>query len=167
MSTNFKIEGPLLHCASACIPLLRRLPDWFGLENAILDYERQVEELPTFLAGADGSVLGFLSLKQHNEYSAEILVMAVHPEKQRGGMGRALVEAAEAHARSLGIEYLQVKTVGPSRANTPYGKTRAFLAAMGFCSLEEFTTLWGKGNPCIIMVKRIHQEIGTASPTRL
>jgi len=155
VSTNFKIEGPLLHCASACIPLLRRLPDWFGLEEAILDYERQVEDLPTFLARADGSVLGFLSLKQHNEFSAEILVMAVQPEQHRGGIGRALVETAEAHASSLGIEYMQVKTLGFSRPDEHYAATRRFYAALGYRPLEEFTRIWDTANPCLVLVKRI------------
>ena len=155
MSTNFEIEGPLLHCASACIPILRSLPDWFGLEEAILDYEHQVEELPTFLANADGSVQGFLTLKQHNEFSAEILVMAVQPEQHRGGIGRALVEAAEAHCLSLGIEYMQVKTLGPSRPDEHYAGTRRFYAALGYRPLEEFSRIWDADNPCLILVKRI------------
>jgi GNAT superfamily N-acetyltransferase len=149
--TNFKIEGPLLHCSSVCIPLLRSLPDWFGLEEAILDYERQVESLPTFLANTDGSVVGFLSLKQHNEF----LVMAVHPDFHQRGIGRALVDAAEAHARSLGIEYLQVKTLGPSRPDEQYAGTRLFYAVLGYRPLEEFTCIWDADNPCLVLVKRI------------
>jgi len=155
VSTNFKIEGPLLHCASACIPLLRSLPDWFGLEEAILEYERQVEQLPTFLASADGSERGFLTLKQHNEFSAEILVMAVHPDFHQRGIGRALVETAEAHARGLGIEYMQVKTLGPSRPDEKYAGTRRFYAALGYRPLEEFTRIWDADNPCLVLVKRI------------
>jgi ribosomal protein S18 acetylase RimI-like enzyme len=152
---NFKIEGPLLNQSSACIPILRLLPDWFGIEEAILDYEREIEHLPTFLAKADGSVLGFLSLKQHTPYSAEILVMAVHPDVQRGGIGRALVDAAEAHARGLGVEYMQVKTLGPSRPNEGYARTRAFYEVMGFRPLEEFKQIWDENNPCLVMVKRM------------
>ena len=97
----FEIEGPLHNQSSVCVPILRALPDWFGIEKAILDYEREIEQLPTFLAKSGGSVMGFLSLKQHNPFSAEIYVMAVRPEAQRCGMGRALVQAAEAHAREL------------------------------------------------------------------
>ncbi|HEX7541709.1 MAG TPA: GNAT family N-acetyltransferase, partial [Anaerolineales bacterium] len=151
---NFKIEGPLLNQSSVCIPILRLLPDWFGIKEAILDYEREIEHLPTFLAKADGSVLGFLSLKQHTPYSAEILVMAVHPDVQRGGIGRALVAAAEAHARGLGVEYKQVKTLGPSCPNEEYACTRAFYKAMGFRPLEEFKQIWDENNPCLVMVKR-------------
>ena len=150
-----KIEGPLLGQSAACVPLLRLLPDWFGIEASILNYEQEIEPLPTFLSKVDGQMLGFLTIKQHTPYSAEILVMAVRPEIQRGGIGRALVEAAEAYARGLGIEYMQVKTLGPSRPDENYAKTRAFYEAVGFRPLEELTQIWDENNPCLILVKRL------------
>jgi ribosomal protein S18 acetylase RimI-like enzyme len=155
VNLDLKIEGPLLNRSSICVPLLRMLPDWFGIEEAILDYERQIEHLPTFLAKEDGRVLGFLSLKQHNPFAAEILVMAVHPQAQRGGIGRALVEAAEAHARGLGLEYMQVKTLGPSHPDEGYARTRLFYEALGFRPLEEFKQIWDENNPCLVLVKRL------------
>jgi GNAT superfamily N-acetyltransferase len=150
---NCEIEGPLLNQSSVCIPILRRLPEWFGIEEALLEYEREVENLPTFLARSDGKVIGFLSLKQHFPASAEILVMGVCPEAQRGGIGRVLVQAAEAYARGSGVKYMQVKTLGPSRPNPEYARTRLFYEAMGFCPLEEFPQIWDENNPCLILVK--------------
>lgn len=152
---DIKIEGPLLNQSSVCIPILRALPDWFGIEVDILNYKQEIGQLPTFLAKADGDVLGFLSLKQHNLYSAEIYVMAVRPEAHRGGIGRALVEAADSHVRGLGVEYVQVKTLGPSRPNEEYTRTRVFYEAMGFRPLEEFKQIWDENNPCQILVKRL------------
>lgn len=152
---EFTIEGPLSNQSSVCVPILRALPDWFGIEKAILDYEQEIEQLPTFLARSGGSVTGFLSLKQHNPFSAEIYVMAVRPEAQRGGIGRALVQAAETHALNLGVEYLQVKTLGPSHRDEGYARTRSFYTALGFRPLEEFPQIWGEQNPCLILVKRL------------
>lgn len=152
---DFKIEGPLYHQSSVCIPILRELPDWFGIEEDILDYEREIEGLPTFLARSGESTAGFLSLKQHNPFSTEIYVMGVRPAAQRLGMGRALVEAAEGHAHDLGAEYMQVKTLGPSRPDKGYAATRTFYAALGYRPLEEFSQIWGEQNPCLILVKRI------------
>jgi GNAT superfamily N-acetyltransferase len=149
------IEGPLLGQSSTSISILRMLPDWFGIEAAILDYKCEIEHLPTFLAKANGQALGFLSLKQHNSFSAEIYVMAVRPDSHRGGIGRALVETAEFYVRKLGVEYLQVKTLGPSRPDEHYAKTRTFYDAMGFRPLEEFKQIWDENNPCLMMVKRI------------
>jgi ribosomal protein S18 acetylase RimI-like enzyme len=131
------------------------LPDWFGIEEAVLNYEREIEQLPTFLAKADGNLLGFLSLKQHNPFSAEIYVMGVHPSAQRNGIGRALVSAAEAHARRLGVEYMQVKTLGSTRPDEGYARTRAFYEVIGFRPLEEFTKIWDEYNPCLIMIKSL------------
>jgi N-acetylglutamate synthase-like GNAT family acetyltransferase len=152
---NVTVEGPLLGQAAVCVPLIRALSDWFGLEDAILNYEKEIENLPTFLARAEGQILGFLALKRHSPYSAEILVMAVRQDAQRGGVGRALAAAAEAHARGLGIEYLQVKTLGPSNPDPGYAKTRAFYEALGFRPLEELKQIWDENNPCLILVKRL------------
>jgi N-acetylglutamate synthase-like GNAT family acetyltransferase len=155
LSMNFTIEGPLLEQTDVCLPILRALPDWFGIETAIQGYAAAIHTLPTFLAKSGGQVLGFLSLKQHNPYSAEVLVMGVYPDFQHGGVGRTLMERAEAYAKKLGIEYLQVKTLGPSNDDTNYAKTRAFYTAMGFRPLEELKQIWDENNPCLLMVKRI------------
>jgi ribosomal protein S18 acetylase RimI-like enzyme len=152
---NFKIEGPLYHQSSICIPILKALPDWFGIEKAILEYEREIEGLPTFLARSGGSAAGFLSLKQHNPFSTEIFVMGVRPEAQHLGLGRALVDAAKSHSHELGAEYMQVKTLGPSRPDKGYAGTLAFYGALGYRPLEEFPQIWGEHNPCLIMVKRL------------
>ena len=34
---NFVIEGPLLDQAARCEPILRALPDWFGIETSSLE----------------------------------------------------------------------------------------------------------------------------------
>jgi ribosomal protein S18 acetylase RimI-like enzyme len=150
-----KITGPLINQASVCIPILRMLPDWFGIEEAILEYGKDVEHLPSFLARSEDQVIGFLSLKHHFPASAEIYVMAVRPDAQRGGIGRALVAAAETYARGLGVEYMQVKTLGPSRPSAEYAQTRAFYEAMGYRPLEEFKKIWDENNPCLVMIKKL------------
>jgi GNAT superfamily N-acetyltransferase len=152
---DFAVEGPFLNLSSVCAPILRVLPGWFGIEEAIRDYEREIGLLPTFLAKANASVLAFLSLKQHNPFSAEIFVMAVRPEVHRRGIGRALVEAAEFHARGLGVEYMQVKTLAASRPSMEYERTRLFYEALGFRPLEEFPRIWDVDNPCLVLVKRL------------
>lgn len=152
---NFTIEGPRLGICSDCERILRALPGWFGLEAAIQNYVAATPILPTFLAKVDDEIVGFLSLKQHNPYSAEIYVMGVLPAFHHGGIGRALVENAERYAKGQHIEYIQVKTLGPSDGDPNYAKTRAFYSAVGFRPLEEFTQIWDENNPCLVMIKRI------------
>jgi len=152
---TFIIEDPSSGNSRVCVPIIQSLPDWFGIEEAIQGYAIEMDLLPTLLAISEERVLGFLTLKQHNPYSMEIYVMGVISEMHRNGIGRALMGRAEAYAKGLDVEYLQVKTLGPSAIDANYAKTRAFYMAMGFRPLEEFNQIWGDQNPCIILVKRI------------
>jgi ribosomal protein S18 acetylase RimI-like enzyme len=131
--------------------VLAALPDWFGIEEAVDAYVRDVAALQTFAAGR----AGFLALKQHTDAAAEIYVMGVRPESRGRGLGTALLEAAESFLRAREVEYLQVKTLGPSQPSEHYAETRSFYAARGFRPLEELTAIWGEENPCLIMVKSL------------
>ena len=133
-----------------CESILRALPDWFGIEDATAAYIRDVADLPTFAVEDDG----FLALKLHTPRAAEVYVMGVRPERHRRGVGTALLAAAEDFLRAAGVEYLQVKTLGPSRPDDGYERTRRFYEARGFVALEEIHDLW-EGNPCLLMVKRL------------
>jgi len=154
------VEGPFLGKALACEPILRALPEWFGIEEATQQYIRDIDQLPTLLARLDGEVVGFLTIKQHTECAGEIHVMGVRQDVQRRGIGRALLVKAEEHLTKRGVEYLQVKTLSPARPNEHYRRTREFYAAMGFRPLEEFPLLWGEANPCLQMVKKLGKLAG-------
>jgi GNAT superfamily N-acetyltransferase len=133
-----------------CESILRELPDWFGIEEATAAYIRDVAELPTFAVGDDG----FLSVKLHTQLAAEVYVMGVREERHRQGLGSALLAAAEEYLCALGVEYLQVKTLGPSHPDEGYARTRRFYESRGFVALEELHDLW-ENNPCLLMVKRL------------
>jgi N-acetylglutamate synthase-like GNAT family acetyltransferase len=152
---SFTIEGPCFDKGQVCEPILRSLPAWFGIEEAIVQYVADIDHLPTFLACEAGEVIGFLSIKQHYLTSAEVLVMGIRPDSHRQGMGRTLLHQAQVWLKDQGVEYLQVKTVGPSCSDANYAKTRAFYQAMGFTPLEELLKLWDENNPCLILVKRL------------
>jgi len=152
------LQGPLLGQASLCEPILRALPEWFGIEEATRQYIQDVETMPTYLATVDGQVVGFLTFRQHSEYAAEVHVMGVHPRAHRRGVGRALMQALEAHLREQGIEFLQVKTLSPTHPDQNYAKTRAFYRTIGFKPLEEFPDLWDEQNPCLQMIKGLRGE---------
>ncbi len=86
--------------------------------------------------------------------AAELHLMAVDPAHHRAGIGRALLRAAETDLAADGVHLVQVKTLGPSRADPNYARTRMFYEACGFQPLEEIHGLWGD-NPCLIMVKTL------------
>jgi len=152
----FSIIGPLLGQAAACEPILRSLPDWFGIEEAIVAYVNEIDALPTFLAlDQEERAVGFMSVKQHFPHAAELYVLGVRPEWHGRGMGRALLARVEAYLRDLGVEYLQVKTLAPSHPDPNYARTRRFYEAVGFRPLEVLPDLWGEHNPCLIMIKKL------------
>lgn len=136
--------------SALCESVLRDLPEWFGIEDATRAFIRDVAELPTF--GVDRDAI--LSLKVHNAQAAEVYVMGVRRTRHRQGLGTALLSAAEEYLRARGVEYLQVKTLGPSYADEGYERTRAFYEGRGFVPLEELHHLWEQ-NPCLLMVKRL------------
>jgi len=111
--------------------------------------------MPTFLCRHDDDVVGLLTIRKHNPFSAEIHVVGVSPIHHRQGVGRALLTRAEEWLQTDGVEFLQVKTLGPTRPDEDYDKTRQFYEAVGFRPLEEFPTLWGKTLPCLLMVKKL------------
>lgn len=133
-----------------CEAVLRDLPEWFGIEAATLAYIRDVAELPTFAVGDDA----LLSLKLHNARAAEVYVMGVRRARHGQGVGTALLTAAEEDLRTRGVEFVQVKTLGPSDPDAGYARTRGFYEARGFVPLEELLELW-EDNPCLLLVKRL------------
>jgi ribosomal protein S18 acetylase RimI-like enzyme len=111
--------------------------------------------MPMFVAKVESEIVGFLSLNFHNKYTAEIHVMGVLPDFHRKKMGKELVRAAEKYLGKKGYTYLSVKTLSESRPNEEYDQTRNFYYGVGFLPVEEFKTLWGEHNPCLLLIKNL------------
>ena len=150
--SHIELINPYSQQSKIC-ELILRVPQWFGIEEVLIRYIKEIEKLPTLLALVKGKYVGFLSFKQHNKYAAELHVMGIYPKYQRCGIGRTLIHHTESILRQRDIKYWQVKTLAASHPDPFYARTRAFYFAMGFRPLEEFTQLWGKSNPCLLMVK--------------
>ena len=75
----FTLTGPDTGQAAACALILRALPDWFGVQAAVEDYIRAVNELPTVVAWVAGQPAGFFALKQHFPRAAEAYVLGLLP----------------------------------------------------------------------------------------
>lgn len=138
---------------AVCEQTLRDLPEWFGIEEAIRDYIEDSAAMTFLVAERGGEALGFTALNDHGGCALEIHVMGVRRACHRQGIGRRLVDAAVDEARALGRRLLTVKTLSPRHPSPEYAATRAFYEAMGFLPVEEFPTLWGEGNPCLLLAK--------------
>lgn len=138
-----------------CNAILRALPDWFGVEASIVDYVQQVREMPFFAAFENKSTVGFVALKRHNPFTAEIYVMGLLKEHHRKGIGKRLIARCEQSCIENNIEFLTVKTLDETRESESYRKTRQFYLSVGFKPLEVFPLHWDKDNPCLFMAKCI------------
>lgn len=138
-----------------CERVLRSLPRWFGIEQALVEYVRDSSLMSTFVTTRDGVINGFLTLRKHFAPSFEIHCMAVHASSRGTGRGRALVEHVQDWVRREGGRFLQVKTVDASGRSAAYDETRGFYERMGFVPLEVFPTLWDAHNPCLQMIKHL------------
>lgn len=133
--------------------ILDELPQWFGIEEAKEAYARAARDLPMFACMVDAKAVGFLTLKVHNEFTAELHSMGILPQWQRHGFGAHLVHRAERYAKEKGMRFLTVKTLAPNKVDENYGATRQFYRTAGFVPLEELPDLWGPNNPCLLMIK--------------
>ena len=152
---DFVVRGPLEGQGAACEAVLRALPDWFGIEASIVQYVKDVDRFPAFVAVDGERTIGLLALARHAPEAAEIHVMGVLPERHRTRVGSALLAAAERWLRTQGVRFLTVKTLSATHPDPGYAATRAFYAATGFVPLLELPDLWDPGDPCLIMLKTL------------
>jgi N-acetylglutamate synthase-like GNAT family acetyltransferase len=151
-----ELLGPQLRLQSQCEAVLRSLPQWFGIEEALRMYVADTERLPTFALSESSAVVAFLSLMQHFPESWEIHCVAVHSNARNRGHGSALLKNAERWLAEQGVKYLQVKTVAHTSKSAAYAETREFYLARGFAPLEIFPLLWAPQNPALQLIKVLH-----------
>jgi ribosomal protein S18 acetylase RimI-like enzyme len=111
----------------------------------------------TLVAVVDGEVAGYVELRpatplESNRHVLEITGLAVDPARRRGGVGRALVEAAAAEAARRGARRLRLRVLAP---NAP---ARALYGACGFVVegvLREEFRLAGRYVDDVLMVREL------------
>jgi GNAT superfamily N-acetyltransferase len=152
------IIGPSVDREAECEAVLRSLPGWFGIEEALVGYAKETARSPTFAVVDENVVIGFLTLRQHFERSWEIHCIAIRAESRTRGLGTELLNHAERWLIDRGADYLQVKTIDALRPCPFYAQTREFYARRGFTPLETFPTLWSVKNPALQYVKRLPSD---------
>jgi ribosomal protein S18 acetylase RimI-like enzyme len=135
--------------------ILHRLPQWFGIETSIQEYIHGVKDRAFWAAFDDEEPVGFICIKENNPFTAEIYVIGILEPYHRKGFGHKLLGKAENYLRERHFRFLMVKTLSDSCDDEYYQRTRAFYGSQGFYPLEEIVEIWGKENPCLIMVKVI------------
>lgn len=135
--------------------ILASVPEWFGIPEANAHYVADAGRLPSYLA-VDGDdpddVVGVALLAEHFPDSRELHLLAVRRDRHREGIGRALVDAVVSDLREAGVRLLEVHTVGPSREDAGYARTREFYLAQGFVAMNELQRIDWNG-PTLILVR--------------
>jgi GNAT superfamily N-acetyltransferase len=149
------VEEVKIGKSDICKRVLDDLPEWFGLEDAKAKYVADVAALPMFVVKQASEVVGFVSLKQHNEFTAELYVIGVKRKWHGKGVGTRLVEAVIGLASRKKLQFLTVKTIAATNADPNYAMTRRFYERNGFVPLEVFPTLWMLSNPCLFMARTV------------
>jgi len=147
-----KIEQPD-EKTNITLRIMRSLPIWFSPPEDIENKAIIHRDYPFFAAYDGNAPIGFVALKIHNEFTADVFNLGVLEEYHRQGIGRQLLEAAERYCLDNGYQFLTVKTLDSSAEYEPYARTRAFYRKMGFIPLEVFLTFWNAENPCLFMAK--------------
>jgi len=135
--------------------ILRLLPDWFGNEKSLVEYVETVDKYPFFAGFSDEECVGFFSGRIHHERTGDIYVCGINPNHHGKGLGRILYQTLEEYFRTLGCEYVMVKTLSPLHPDKHYALTRKFYEVVGFKDFYTSQEIWGHENPCLIMIKNI------------
>ncbi len=137
------------------LKIMHSIPKWFSPPEDI-DRKSIIHRDYPFFVAYDGNVpIGFLALKIHIEFTADICNMGIIEDYHRQGIGTSLVEKAEEYCINNGLKYLTVKTLDSSAVYEPYEQTRNFYRKVGFIPLEVFTTFWDEENPCLFLAKHL------------
>lgn len=132
---------------------MEKLPEWFSPPESLPHKAQEHRDMHFFAAFSEEECIGFLALKIHNAYTAEIHTLGLLKPYHRMGTGHSLLHAAEAVCKERGLRFLTVKTLDASADYKPYERSRAFYRKAGFLPLEVLPTYWDEDNPCLYLLK--------------
>jgi len=142
--------------AHACDGIVATLPYHFGDEDGRRECAAAVRSQRGLVAQDGAEVVAFLTLEPRFDECVEVTWMAVHADRRRQGIGRALLDRAATDARRSDRRFLLVLTVspsdGPDEIPDGYQATRAFYEANGFILTRDFPGYWESDTP-VLMVR--------------
>jgi len=136
-----------------CKKIIESLPSWFGIPESNKEYITGVKETVFYTAYMFEQEVGFFSIISHFKETSEIYVCGVLPDFHRLGIGREILNVIVEELTKHKKKFLTVKTLSASHPDKGYAGTRKFYERNDFVPLEEFKTLWGEANPCLLLVK--------------
>jgi GNAT superfamily N-acetyltransferase len=136
-----------------CSNILRELPDWFGTESGLKEYEDGVIDKKFFAYYDNETPIGFYALKYINDSVCNLYVLGIKKEYHRNGIGSKFQEYVENYAKNKNFKYLTVYTLSDDSDDEYYEKTRKFYLKHGFIPLYKTNAIWGEDNPFLLLMK--------------
>ena len=137
----------------ACLEIVRALPDFFT-EDVPVTVRGDLERHDGWVIVEAGEVVGFVIVDRRTSQAAEVLWIAVEPDRRGSGYGTLLLNHVIGVLRDQGVALIEVKTLDRSAGYAPYKATEAFYERNGFVQIDcidEFPD-WPPGNPAAILV---------------
>lgn len=88
-------------------------PNWKENQSKAVEAACLAADTEVWTAGDEGSIVGFVAVKLHQEFSmGEIYMVAVDPDYQCNGIGSALIDRATNGMRGSGMSVVMAETGG-------------------------------------------------------
>jgi ribosomal protein S18 acetylase RimI-like enzyme len=87
-------------------------PDWRKRQTEGVEKISQDNKISLWVAEVDGKVVGFIAFEIYDDASAEVQLLAVHPEYQNHGIGTQLNTLVLQKMKANGIKLVIVSTGG-------------------------------------------------------
>ena len=137
----------------ACLQIVRASPDFFT-DDVPVNVQGDLKQHDGWVIVESGDMVGFVVVDRRSPQAAEILWIAVEPDRRDSGYGTRLLRHALGVLRDQGTALVEVKTLDRSAGYEPYEATNAFYERNGFIQIDcidEFPD-WPPGNPAAIYV---------------
>jgi ribosomal protein S18 acetylase RimI-like enzyme len=112
--------------------LFREYADALGIDLSFQDFESELADPLGFYELVLLSERGCVALRRIDDETCEMKRLYVRPDGRRTGLGRALAEAAIAHARAIGFDRMLLDTL-PSMT-----VARDLYASLGFRETDAY-----------------------------
>ena len=150
---SHQVRAARLDDVEACLQIVRALPDFFT-EDVPVTVRKDLERHDCWVIVEAGEIVGFVVVDRRASQAAEILWIAVKPDRRDAGYGTRLLNHVLRVLRDQGIALVEVKTLDRSADYAPYQATNAFYERCGFVQIDcidEFPD-WPPGNPAAVYV---------------
>ena len=99
---HVELRGPRTRAPAQCETILRSLPGWFEVEEAVRQYATDSARYPTFAVWHRRRLLGFATVRRHYGVTWELHCLAVHAEWLGRGFGSRLLRESSGPWRVAG-----------------------------------------------------------------